>query len=280
MPRTEGHGAGEEALWDTVKGANEVGVRWLTVYAFSTENWRRPASEVLYLMNFNRGLLQRRRDELNDMNVRIRFAGRRDWRVPRSVLREIRIAEELTRENTGMTLTIAFNYGGRAEIVDAVKQLLLDHEAGKIRIDKLDDDDIASRLYYPDMPDPDLLIRTSGEERISNFLLWEVAYSELWFTPIFWPDFNREYLVRSDPRLPEAQPPIRRDRRRRRRLASATRLPSRQGTAPAPRRLSQLPSGSASPKPCASACSRIRWRPRPAPIPAATFVPIVLNIAG
>jgi undecaprenyl diphosphate synthase len=194
LPRTEGHGAGEEALWDTVKGADEVGVKWLTVYAFSTENWHRPASEVLYLMNFNRGLLQRRRDELNDMNVRIRFSGRRDWRVPRSVLREIRFAEELTCDNTGMTLTIAFNYGGRAEIVDAVKQLMRDHDAGKIRIDKLDDQQIAQRLYYPDMPDPDLLIRTSGEERVSNFLLWEVAYSELWFTPVLWPDFNRELL--------------------------------------------------------------------------------------
>jgi undecaprenyl diphosphate synthase len=110
------------------------------------------------------------------------------------VLREIRFAEELTRDNTGMTLTIAFNYGGRAEIVDAVKQLLRDHEAGEVRIDKLDDDQIARRLYYPDMPEPDLLIRTSGEERISNFLLWEVAYSELWFTPVLWPDFNRELL--------------------------------------------------------------------------------------
>jgi undecaprenyl diphosphate synthase len=194
LPRTEGHGAGEEALWDTVKGAVEVGVKWLTVFAFSTENWRRPASEVLYLMNFNRNLLRRRRDELNDMNVRIRFTGRRDWRVPRSVLREIAIAEDLTRDNTGMTLTIAFNYGGRAEIVDAVKQLLRDHDAGRIRIEKLDEEEIARRLYYADMPDADLLIRTSGEERISNFLLWKVAYSELWFTPVFWPDFNRELL--------------------------------------------------------------------------------------
>jgi undecaprenyl diphosphate synthase len=194
LPRTEGHGAGEEALWDTVKGAVEVGVKWLTVFAFSTENWRRPASEVLYLMNFNRNLLRRRRDELNDMNVRIRFTGRRDWRVPRSVLREIAIAEDLTRDNTGMTLTIAFNYGGRAEIVDAVKQLMRDHDAGRIRIEKLDEEEIAKRLYYADMPDADLLIRTSGEERISNFLLWKVAYSELWFTPVFWPDFNRELL--------------------------------------------------------------------------------------
>ena len=194
MPRTEGHGAGEEALWDTVKGAVEVGVKWLTVYAFSTENWSRPPAEVLYLMNFNRGLLRRRRDELNTMNVRIRFIGRRDWRVPRSVLKEIEISEELTRHNTGTTLTIAFNYGGRKEVVDAVKQLAREVQAGTLKPSKIDDEAIASRLYSPDMPDPDLLIRTSGEMRTSNFLLWELAYSELWFTPVFWPDFNRELL--------------------------------------------------------------------------------------
>jgi undecaprenyl diphosphate synthase len=194
LPRTEGHGAGEEALWDTVKGAVEVGVKWLTVYAFSTENWSRPPGEVRYLMNFNRGLLQRRRDELHTMNVRIRFIGRRDWRVPRSVLREIDIAEELTRNNTGMTFTIAFNYGGRKEVVDAVKQLAREVQAGTLKPSKIDDRAIAERLYAPDAPDPDLLIRTSGEMRTSNFLLWEVAYSELWFTPVFWPDFNRELL--------------------------------------------------------------------------------------
>ena len=194
LPRTEGHGAGEEALWDTVKGAVEVGVQWLTVYAFSTENWSRPPAEVLYLMNFNRGLLRRRRDELNTMNVRIRFIGRRDWRLPRSVLKEIEISEELTRTNTGTTLTIAFNYGGRKEVVDAVKQLAREVAAGTLKPSKIDDEAIASRLYAPDMPDPDLLIRTSGEMRTSNFLLWELAYSELWFTPVFWPDFNRELL--------------------------------------------------------------------------------------
>jgi undecaprenyl diphosphate synthase len=194
LPRTEGHGAGEEALWDTIQGSHEVGVHWLTVYAFSTENWRRPASEVLYLMNFNRGLLRRRREAMHAMNIRIRFTGRRDWRVPRSVLREIRISEDLTRDNTGMTLTIAFNYGGRAEILDAVKQILRERDAGTIRIEKLAEDDIARRLYHADMPDPDLVIRTSGEERISNFLLWEAAYSELWFTPVLWPDFTREIL--------------------------------------------------------------------------------------
>ena len=194
LPRTEGHGAGEAALWDTIEGAVEVGVRWLTVYAFSTENWSRPPAEVLYLMHFNRSLLRRRREALHEMNVRVRFVGRRDWRVPRSVLREIQIAEERTEHNTGMTLTIAFNYGGRAEIADAVKTLAEDVAAGRLKPSKIDVDQIATRLYRGDMPDPDLLIRTSGEMRISNFLLWEVAYSELWFTSVLWPDFDRELL--------------------------------------------------------------------------------------
>ena len=192
--RTEGHAAGETAMWDTVVGADEVGLEWLTMFAFSTENWNRPKAEVRYLMGFNRGLLRRRRDELNAMNVRIRFLGRRDWRVPRSVLREMEISEELTRGNTGMSLTMAFNYGGRIEIVDAVKKLLADHDAGRLKSEKITPESIASRLYHPGMPDPDLIIRTSGEQRISNFLLWQAAYSELWFTPVLWPDFNREHL--------------------------------------------------------------------------------------
>jgi undecaprenyl diphosphate synthase len=194
QPRTVGHGAGEEALWDTVCGAVDAHVKWLTVYAFSTENWTRPQPEVLYLMNFNRRLLRRRRDAFHAMNVRVRFIGRRDWRVPRSVLREIRDAEELTKDNTGTTLTIAFNYGGRAEIVDAVKRIAAEARDGKLRPWQISERTIADRLSRPDMPPPDLLIRTSGEQRISNFLLWEVAYSELWFTPVFWPDFNREHL--------------------------------------------------------------------------------------
>jgi undecaprenyl diphosphate synthase len=194
LPRTEGHAAGEAAMWDTVVGANEVGLEWLTMFAFSTENWNRPKAEVKYLMGFNRGLLRRRRDELNAMNVRVRFLGRRDWRVPRSVLREMDISEELTRGNTGMNLTIAFNYGGRIEIVDAVKRILADHDAGRLKGGKITPESIASRLYHPEMPEPDLIIRTSGEQRISNFLLWQTAYSELWFTPVLWPDFDREHL--------------------------------------------------------------------------------------
>jgi undecaprenyl diphosphate synthase len=194
LARTEGHAAGEDALWDTIQGAVQVGVRWLTVFAFSTENWRRPPGEVRYLMNFNRELLRRRRDALHRMNVRIRFLGRRNWRVPRSVLREIERAEAMTAGNTGTTLSIAFNYGGRAEIVDAVKELAAEVKAGKLRPERIDERTIAERLYADDMPPPDLLIRTSGEQRISNFLVWEVAYSELWFTPLFWPDFDREDL--------------------------------------------------------------------------------------
>ena len=194
LPRTEGHAAGEEAMFDTVQGGVDVGLKWLTMFAFSTENWGRPRAEVKYLMEFNRGLLRRRRNELNDMEVRIRFHGRRDWRVPRGVLREMDAAEELTRANTGMTLSIAFNYGGRVEIVDAVRQLLADRDSGVLGGERLTPESIARRLYNPDMPDPDLVIRTSGEERISNFLLWQAAYSELWFTPVLWPDFNREHL--------------------------------------------------------------------------------------
>jgi undecaprenyl diphosphate synthase len=144
-------------------------------------------------MNFNRGLLRRRRDELHERGARIRFLGRVDWRVPRGVVREMEIAKELTQHNTKMTLTIAFNYGGRIEIADAVKQIVDEAKAGKLR-GKITPETIATRLQHPDLPDPDLIIRTSGEQRLSNFLLWQAAYSELWFTPVFWPDFGREHL--------------------------------------------------------------------------------------
>lgn len=190
LPRTEGHAAGEEALFDTVEGALDIGLDWLTVYAFSTENWRRPVDEVRYLMQFNERILTDRRDELHDLGVRITFAGRRDWRVPKRLLRRMDEALELTASNKRMTLTIAFNYGGRAEVVDAVRALV----AEGITADKVDERAIRSHLYQPDMPDPDLVVRTSGEYRISNFLLWELAYSELVFTDVLWPDFRREHL--------------------------------------------------------------------------------------
>jgi len=194
LPRTEGHNAGEEALFDVIQGALDVGLECLTVFAFSTENWKRPPSEVRYLMNFNRTLLRRRRGELHDRGARIRFTGREDWRVPRSVLREMDIAVEQTKHNTKLTLTIAFNYGGRTEIADAVRRILEDHDKGRLRGERITPESISARMYHPEMPDPDLMIRTGGEMRISNFLLWQVAYTELWFTPVYWPDFNREHL--------------------------------------------------------------------------------------
>ncbi|HSN03187.1 MAG TPA: polyprenyl diphosphate synthase [Acidimicrobiales bacterium] len=193
LPRTEGHGAGEEALLDATYGALAVGVKALTVYAFSTENWRRPVDEVRYLMNFNRGILERHRDGLNQDGVRITFSGRRDWRVPKRVLTSMDDAAQLTRRNRTMTLNIAFNYGGRAEIVDAVARLVADG----VPASKVDEKAIRSRLYHPELPDPDLVVRTSGEFRISNFLLWEMAYSELVFTDVLWPDFRREDLYRA-----------------------------------------------------------------------------------
>jgi undecaprenyl diphosphate synthase len=193
LPRTAGHGAGEESLVDTTYGALSCGVKALTVFAFSTENWRRPVDEVRFLMNFNRGLLERRQHELNADGVRIVFSGRRDWRVPRGVLSRMDEAIELTKNNTDLTLNIAFNYGGRAEIVDAVRELVAD----KVPAKKIDEKMIKARMYHPELPDPDVVVRTSGEYRISNFLLWEMAYSELVFTDVLWPDFRREDLFRA-----------------------------------------------------------------------------------
>lgn len=190
LKRTEGHAAGEEALFDAVEGALDAGVEWLTVYAFSTENWSRPVDEVRFLMNFNRRILLGHRDDLHRKGVRIRFIGRKGWRVPRGVTKVMEESVALTARNRRMTFTIAFNYGGRAEIIDAVAAMARDG----VPADKISEKTLRHYLYAPDMPDPDLVIRTSGEYRISNFLLWELAYSELIFTPKFWPDFRREDL--------------------------------------------------------------------------------------
>jgi undecaprenyl diphosphate synthase len=190
LPRTEGHAAGEEALMDTIWGALDAGIRWVTVYAFSTENWKRPADEVRYLMGFNERLLLTRRDELHAAGIKLQFIGRRDWRVPRRILRRIDETLELTRNNTTMTVSMAFNYGGRAELVDAMRRMLEDG----VKPDKLNEKTVRRYLYDPTMPDPELMVRTSGEYRISNFLLWQIAYSELVFTDVLWPDFRREHL--------------------------------------------------------------------------------------
>jgi undecaprenyl diphosphate synthase len=194
LKRTEGHAAGEEALFDTAYGALDVGVEWLTVFAFSTENWRRPLDEVRFLMNFNERLLLERREELHERGVRVRFIGRRGGRVPARVRRRIEETEGLTRRNRAMTLTFAFNYGGRAELVDAAREIASEVAAGRLDPRHIDERTFRRHLYAPDMPEPDLLVRTSGEFRISNYLLWELAYSELYFTDVLWPDFRREHL--------------------------------------------------------------------------------------
>ena len=190
LPRIEGHKQGEHALFEAVEGALESGVQWLTVYAFSTENWKRPTDEVKFLINFNEDILLRRQQELHDRGVQIRFVGRRDWRVPKRLIRRMDEASELTKHNTKLIFTIAFNYGGQAEVVDAVKQLVVD----KVPASKINERAIARRLYDPEMPEVDLMIRTSGEHRISNFLIWQLAYSELVFLDVLWPDFTRHSL--------------------------------------------------------------------------------------
>lgn len=194
LARNEGHKEGEQALFDAVEGALEVGLDWLTVYAFSTENWRRPPSEVTFIMWFNRDLLQRRAAELDDRGVQVRFIGRKRRPIPGSLLRIMEDTERLTAHNTRMTLQIAFNYGGRAELVDASKVLAADVAAGRLKPDKINERSITRRLYSPDAPDVDLMIRTSGERRLSNFLLWQAAYAELVFDEVLWPDFRRTNL--------------------------------------------------------------------------------------
>jgi undecaprenyl diphosphate synthase len=196
LPRTAGHEAGEASLFDCVEGAIELGVKWVSAYAFSTENWKRSPDEVRFLMGFNRDVIRRRRDEMHALGVRVRWAGRRP-RLWRSVIAELEEAEALTRRNTVCTLTMCVNYGGRAEIGDAARLLALDVAAGKVKPDKVDEKVLARYLDEPDMPDVDLFLRTSGEQRTSNFLLWQSAYAELVFVPELWPDVDRRVLWRA-----------------------------------------------------------------------------------
>ncbi|MYI55802.1 MAG: di-trans,poly-cis-decaprenylcistransferase [Acidimicrobiia bacterium] len=190
LPRTAGHEAGLDALFDTVDGALEIGVQWLTVYAFSTENWARPRDEVRFLLDFNRSILAARRDEMHERGVRLRFIGERDRRLARSLLAEMDAASALTAANERLTLTVAFNYGARAELTEAVRRIV----ASGMRPDEVTEQAIRSNLTTADMPDPDVVIRTSGEHRLSNFLLWQVAYSEMVFLDVLWPDFGRTHL--------------------------------------------------------------------------------------
>lgn len=193
LARTEGHAAGEASLLDCVHGALELGVGWLSAYAFSTENWRRSPDEVKFLMGFNRDVIRRRRDEMNELGVRIRWAGRRP-RLWKSVIAELEEAERLTAKNKKLTLTMCVNYGGRAEITDAVTAIAKGVRSGTIDPDKVNERMIARHLDEPDMPDVDLFVRSSGEQRSSNFLLWQSAYAEFVFLDTLWPDFDRRDL--------------------------------------------------------------------------------------
>ncbi|HEU4438772.1 MAG TPA: isoprenyl transferase [Methylomirabilota bacterium] len=195
LPRAAGHGEGVKSLRSVVRAAGELGVQFLTIYAFSSENWQRPPTEVSTLMALLERSIERELPELMERNVRFRAIGRPDG-VPPRVAAGIRRLMETTAGNTGLTLLMAFNYGGRDEMVDAVRALAREVERGALRPEEIDEARVARALYTEGIPDPDLLIRTSGEQRLSNFLLWQIAYTELWMTPTLWPDFGaREFYV-------------------------------------------------------------------------------------
>jgi undecaprenyl diphosphate synthase len=197
LHRTAGHAAGEPALFDVIEGALDIGLEWLTVFTFSTENWGRDPEEVQFLMEFNVDLLERRRDELHELGVRLLFMGDlADPRVPDAVRTRMDAAEALTTDNRALNMVYAFNYGGRAEIAAAARRIAIEAVADDIDPDAVSVESLSRRMYLPEMPDPDLIIRTSGEQRTSNFLLWQAAYAELVFTPVLWPDFDRDELVR------------------------------------------------------------------------------------
>lgn len=193
LPRTAGHEAGEASLLDVVHGALELGIPWLSAYAFSTENWKRSPDEVRFLMGFNRDVIRRRRDELNDLGVRIKWIGR-ERRLWRSVINELDTAVEMTASNRRLTLTMCVNYGGRAELADAVAAIAEDVRAKRLDPARIDERLIGKYLYDPEMPDVDLFVRSSGEQRTSNFLPWQASYAELVFLDTLWPDFDRRNL--------------------------------------------------------------------------------------
>ncbi|MBC3763022.1 isoprenyl transferase [Quadrisphaera oryzae] len=196
LPRVEGHKMGEASLLDVVAGAIEIGVQHVSAYAFSTENWKRSPEEVRFLMGFNRDVIRRRRDTMHEWGVRVRWAGRRP-RLWRSVIKELEEAEQLTADNSTCTLTMCVNYGGRAEIADAAKALAREVAAGRLDPEKIDERALARHLDEPDLPDVDLFLRTSGEQRTSNFMLWQSAYAELMFVDTPWPDVDRRVLWRA-----------------------------------------------------------------------------------
>ncbi|WP_433023284.1 isoprenyl transferase [Kribbella sp. CA-294648] len=196
LPRTEGHKAGEASLLDVIKGGIEIGVKYISAYAFSTENWARSPEEVRFLMGFNRDVIHRRRDELDAMGVRVVWSGRRP-RLWKSVISELEYAQERTKDNDTITLQFCVNYGGQAEIADAMKSIAAEVVAGRLNPDRITEKTIAKHLYAPDIPEVDLFVRSSGEQRTSNFLVWQLAYAEMVFLDTLWPDFDRRDLWRA-----------------------------------------------------------------------------------
>jgi undecaprenyl diphosphate synthase len=193
LPRTAGHEAGEAALFDVVQGAIQIGVKELSAYAFSTENWRRSPEEVKFLMGFNRDVLRRRRDEMNDLGVRVRWVGR-PQKLWGSVISELQEAEELTKKNKVLTLNMCVNYGGRSELVDAVQAVATEVAKRKLKPGQITEKLISKHLYNPKMSDVDLFLRSSGEQRTSNFLPWQSVYAEFVFMDVLWPDVDRHTL--------------------------------------------------------------------------------------
>jgi len=196
VPRLMGHRAGRDSVREVVRAANALGIGVLTLFAFSTENWNRPKREVLALMSILRQALLRERVELKEQNVRLQVMGRLDD-LPRPVLDTIEAVQAYLSASTGLLLNLALSYGGRVEIVDAVRRLMADPLASSMRPQDVDEALFGSYLYTAGLPDPDLLIRTSGEMRLSNFMLWQMAYTELWVTPTLWPDFRRRHFFQA-----------------------------------------------------------------------------------
>lgn len=194
LPRSVGHREGAKVVRRIITSCLDFTIPMLTLFAFSTENWKRPKNEITYLLKLFEKVLGREKENLIKNNVKINFIGRLDD-LPNSLIEKMKELHESTKENNKLTLNMAVNYGGRTEILDALKSILLKIDHKKLSIEEINEDTIKDNLYTHNFPDPDLLIRTAGEMRISNFMLWQIAYTEFWVTPVFWPDFDENNLI-------------------------------------------------------------------------------------